>query len=235
MACSEGNGEEGSGTNSSLAQYAADWLHPGAARDYELSRTRGRFRNYDREERLVGRWLRLCQPGALVLDVPCGSGRFSQLVAKCGHHLLRADLSQVMVSHARQAGPNGHSIGDLCCDLGKPPLRPGSVDVVLLWRLFHHCHSDHDRGLMLRRAAELARRYIILSFYNRENVTFWGRRVIRAALKRPPKGTGAVWTRDLIAMAGTLELEVVEVRHYRRGISMNSAVCFRVHRAEATS
>ena len=98
-----------------------------------------------------------------MLDLPCGTGRFSQLVADCGHRLIRADLSYPMVAHARRLGPSEHVIGDLCCDLAQPPLKPGSVDVVLVWRLFHHCRLPEDRQSVFEQARRLARRYLIVS------------------------------------------------------------------------
>lgn len=213
---------------SRLAKYAEHWQLPDAETRYARSRSRTRFRRYDQEDALVGRWLRLCVPGATVLDLPCGTGRFSELVARCGHRLIRADLSYRMVAHARQLGPSEHVLGDLCCDLANPPMRPASVDIVLVWRLFHHCRTPEDRAIVLEQARRLARRYVILSFYNRASVTYWGRRLIRAMLRREPKCRGAIWTSDLRAAADQADLEPIEIYHYRPGLSINSAACFRV-------
>jgi SAM-dependent methyltransferase len=215
-------------SGSSLAKYAEHWLLPEAEIRYADSRQRHLYRHYDTEQTLVGRWLRLCPPGATVLDLPCGTGRFSELTAQCGHRLLRGDLSYAMVGHARQLGPNGHVLGDVCCDLAVPPLADASVDVVLVWRLFHHCRTRGDREIVLRQACRLARRYVILSFYNRASITYWSRRVVRKALFKEPKCRGAIWTRELLSAARRAGLEPVEVFHYRPGISINSAACFQV-------
>lgn len=214
--------------SSSLAKYAEHWLLPEAEIRYADSRERRLYRHYDREQTVVGRWLRQCPPGAAVLDLPCGTGRFSELVAECGHRLVRADLSYQMVAHARRLGPNEHVLGDLCCDLAHPPLREGSIDVVMVWRLFHHCRTPEDRETVLRQARRLARRYVIISYYNRASVTYWARRTVRKALFREPKCRGAIWTRELLRTAGGLGLEPVEIYHYSPGISINSAACFAV-------
>ncbi len=213
---------------SRLAKYAEHWQLPDAETRYARSRSRKQFRHYDKEESLVGRWLRLCAPGATVLDLPCGTGRFSELVADCGHRLIRADLSYRMVAHARQLGPSEHVLGDLCCDLANPPMKPASVDVVLVWRLFHHCRTPEDRAIVLEQARRLARRYVIISFYNRASFTYWGRRFVRAMLRREPKCRGAIWTSDLRTAADRAGLEPIEIYHYRPGLSINSAACFQV-------
>ncbi len=209
-------------------RYGEDWLTPGAGSRYADTRDPGRFRNWQAEQALVGRWLRSCPAGSRVLDLPCGTGRFSGLVAECGHRLIRADLSLEMVVQARQLGPNHHVLGDMCCDLAVPPFSAGSMDAVLVWRLFHHLRSPADRQMVLDRARQLSRGLVIISFYNRENLTYWCRKLIRGALRRPPKCRGAIWTRELREAADRAGLDLVELRHFRPGISLNSAACFRV-------
>jgi SAM-dependent methyltransferase len=213
---------------SPLAKYAEHWLLPDAEYRYAETRDRRRFRHYDREQALLERWLRLCEPGSVVLDLPCGTGRFSTLVPACGHRLIRADLSYPMVAHARRLGPNAGVIGDVCCDLAAPPLAAGSVDIVLVWRLFHHCRTPEDREMVLRQARRLARRYVIISFYNRASLTYWSRRFVRRVLMREPKCRGAIWCSELRETAARTGLEPVEIYHYRPGLSINSAACLRV-------
>jgi len=218
------------GASSSLAKYAEHWLPPGAGGRYADRRERRVYRHYDQEQAVVGRWLRLVEPGAVVLDLPCGAGRFSELVAQCGHRLIRGDLSFEMVSHARRVGPDHHVIGDLCMDLAVPPLAPGSVDAVLVWRLFHHCRTPSDRETVLRQARLLAGRYVIVSYYNRASITYWMKRFFRNVVRRKPKARGAIWTSELMRLAEQVGLTPVEVYHYARGISINSAACFSVRK-----
>lgn len=218
-----------SGSESSpLAKYAEHWKRPNAEYRYADTRDPRRFKHFETEHRIVSGWLRLCAPGATVLDLPCGTGRFNELVPACGHRLLRGDLSYQMVAHARRLGPNIAVVGDLCCDLSHPPLADKSVDIVLIWRLFHHLRTPEDRLTALRQGARLAREYVIISFYNRGSVTYWARRFVRKALLREPKCRGAIWTAELHRLAAEAGLEPVEVVHYRPGLSINSAACFRV-------
>ena len=218
----------GDASASPLAKYAEHWRLPGAETRYAATRLPGLYGRYEQEDAVVGRWLRLCPPESTVLDVPCGTGRFNQLLAALGHRVIRADLSLQMVAHARQLGPNTNEIGSVCFDLARPPLRPRSVDAVLIWRFFHHCRTPEDRLLVLLRAAALARRYVILSFYNRECVSYWSQRATRKLLGREPKCRGAIWTRELYELAAHAGLTPLEIHHYRRGLSINSAACFGV-------
>jgi len=211
---------------SPLAKYAEHWLLPEAEFRYAETRVRQLYQHYDTEQRLVNRWLRLCPPGAVVLDLPCGTGRFTELVAACGHRLVRADLSYQMVAHAWHLGPNDHVLGSLCCDLARPPLAEASVDIVLVWRLFHHCRTPEDREMVLRQARRLARRHVIISYYNRASVTYWVKRTLRRLSGREPKARGAIWTSELLRTAKSVGLAPVEVAHYRRWTSINSAACF---------
>jgi len=222
----------GNAETSSLARYAAHWLLPGADDRYALSRDPKRYRHWAHEEALVGRWLRRCEPGALVLDLPCGTGRFTDLVHTCGHRLISADLSWQMVYFAGQHAPAG--CYQVCCDLATPSFQEGSIDIVLCWRIFHHFRTDEHRRTALLQLRRLARRYVILSYYNRHCVTYWTRRFVRGVLRRPPKCTGAIWTSRLIALAKEVGLRPVEIHHYRPGISINSAVCLAVEGSTAS-
>ena len=210
-----------------LGRYAKDWMSDEQATRYVVSRRPDRYKHYDMEQKLVGRWLGLCKPGATVLDLPCGTGRFSELTHECGHRLIRADRSTAMLIQARGHGPNEHVLGNLCCDLASPPFRDAGVDIMILWRIFHHLRSWDDRRVVLQQAARAAGKYLIMSYYDRTCLTYWSQRLIQSTFGTRPKLGGAIRTCELLDLAREIGLEPVEVRHYRRFISLNSAVCFR--------
>jgi len=43
-----------------------------------------------------------CEPGAHVLDVPCGNGRLSFALAKCGYQVTGVDISEEFIEEARR-------------------------------------------------------------------------------------------------------------------------------------
>ena len=77
---------------------------------------------------------------ATVVDLACGTGTMSVLVAELGHQVAGIDLSPEMVRRARaKTAPFGAAVEVGEGDASVPPFAPGSVDVVLarhiLWTL----------------------------------------------------------------------------------------------------
>ena len=52
----------------------------------------------------VARLLHACPPAAMILDAPCGTGRYFPMVAAAGHRVLGADQSAGMLAKARARG-----------------------------------------------------------------------------------------------------------------------------------
>ena len=51
---------------------------------------------------------------------------------------------------------------------------------------------------------------------------------MRKMLMRKPKCRGAIWARELLTLADEFAFELVDIHHYRPGLSINSAACFRI-------
>ncbi|HEX3649951.1 MAG TPA: class I SAM-dependent methyltransferase [Pseudonocardiaceae bacterium] len=78
--------------------------------------------------------------GADVVDVGCGTGSLSLLLAEQGHRVVGVDASTGMLAQARQKFADaGHDVPFLQADAAAIPVRPGRFDVVLarhvLWAL----------------------------------------------------------------------------------------------------
>ncbi|GLY53397.1 class I SAM-dependent methyltransferase [Lentzea sp. NBRC 102530] len=90
-------------------------------------------------------WARLLLPlvpvtGARVVDLGCGTGSLSVLLAQAGHRVSGVDLSGRMVAAARaKAEAAGVGAEFTEGDASTPPYEPGTADVVLarhvLWAL----------------------------------------------------------------------------------------------------
>ncbi|WP_433043080.1 class I SAM-dependent methyltransferase [Dactylosporangium sp. CS-033363] len=68
------------------------------------------------------------EPAALV-DLGCGTGSLTVLAAELGHRVVGLDSSRAMLDQARRKAPALHVVQ---ADADRPPLAPGSFDVVLV-------------------------------------------------------------------------------------------------------
>ena len=150
---------------------------PGIA-DYERRRYRGLDQRLvdSREKWILRRILRGLkkkggpaweQKGApLILDAPCGYGRFSRLLLDEGVRLVSSDLAFHMVERAVEKKEGPRHIGGAAADFRRGlPFKPGVFDYVLSIRLFHHLQAEGDRGAVLREFARVAKEGVVLSFY----------------------------------------------------------------------
>jgi SAM-dependent methyltransferase len=58
----------------------------------------------DTQREWVARVVRLIPPGAMVLDAPCGTGKYFPMLAAAGHRVVGADQSAGMLARARARG-----------------------------------------------------------------------------------------------------------------------------------
>jgi SAM-dependent methyltransferase len=126
------------GSPASEADYEARWGYRTLdARRYEARRY-GNFVGRVRL-RLLVRALRCAlaglPAGALVLDVPCGTGVVSHALVAQGFRVVGMDISPSMLA---VAGERGEGRGHVRADLEEPPIRPASVDAVVCVRFLMH-------------------------------------------------------------------------------------------------
>jgi SAM-dependent methyltransferase len=139
-------------------------------RDYE----RRRYKGFDqrivraREERLVRSMLkRIVAPGAsgpdgLVLDLPCGYGRFTALLRASGWDVVDADLSFEMARRAGEKLGKPGVVGDATRGL---PFKTAAFAVVFSIRFFHHLREARDRAAVLSEFRRVANGWAVVSFY----------------------------------------------------------------------
>jgi len=115
------------------------------------------------EKRCIRSLLQLVPAGSLLLDVPCGTGRFHELLRQHGCRILAADISPEMLNLARAGGlAEDYLLAD-AENLGLPAQ---AVDGVFCIRLFHHIGDPQTRARLFREFARVTRRWVLVSFYH---------------------------------------------------------------------
>lgn len=111
--------------------------------------------------------------GQRVLDLGCGSGIFSTLLAKAGGTVTGVDLTETAVRLAgRTADSNGVSVTLARADAECLPFADGTFDYVYSWGVLHHTarmeRAVAEAGRVLKRGGRG-----IVMVYHRASVVYW--------------------------------------------------------------
>lgn len=164
-----------------------------------------------REARLLSDLLAAaCEPGDRVLDLPCGYGRFTALLAEGAREVVAADLLPAMVRRARErlaegrdGGPGAaaaslagepavdagrgdpmpRAVAFCAAEAGRLPFRDGAFDGAVMLRLLQHLGEAERRVASLREVARVASRWAVVSAYTEAPL----HRLLRRLQGRPPK------------------------------------------------
>ena len=141
-----------------------------------------------RGQQLARRALSAAGEPSLVLDLPCGSGRFWPVLAeKSNRVILAADKSSDMIQLARQNQPADvvarvHSFQTCAFAID---LDNAAVDSIFSMRLLHRFAAPEQRLAMLREFHRVTRDTLIVSLWVDGNFKSWRRkRVERIRLER---------------------------------------------------
>lgn len=122
------------------------------------------------------------EPG-LVLDLPCGAGRFWPLLAeKCGRQIIAADSSADMLTVALNAQPSDviKRVRLLYTSAFSIDLPDNAVDCVFSMRLLHHIGDPANRLAVLKEFHRVSRDSVILSLWVDGNLKSWRRKRIES-------------------------------------------------------
>lgn len=153
-----------------------------------------------RDEHLARYALKLAGEPNLVLDLPCGAGRFWPLLAeKANRVILAADNSADMLAIARAGQPaevvarvRTFQTSAFAIDLGD-----NAVDSIFCMRLLHHIADHQHRMAMLREFHRVTRDTLIVSLWVDGNYKAWRRK--RLEQKRAAREQNANQNRFVMA------------------------------------
>jgi SAM-dependent methyltransferase len=143
------------------------------AEDYDFHR----FSTPERQKRNVRKWAAIKKALAqttgvrTILDLPCGTGRFTGALAREGFEVVGSDISLEMLRKAASI-PDGKQkaiFGYLQANAEHLPLRTDSLDCVVCIRFMMHVNGP-TRVRMLSEFRRVSRRWVIVDY--RHKYTF---------------------------------------------------------------
>ena len=146
----------------------------------------GRRLSHWRDEQLGRKALALAGDPGLVLDLPCGAGRFWPMLAeKPNRVIIGADNSESMIKTALQGQPADvvKRVQPLHTSAFDIALPDNSVDSIFCMRLLHHIGEAEHRRVILREFERVTRDSVIVSLWVDGNFKAWKRK--RAERDRP--------------------------------------------------
>jgi len=170
-----------------------------------------------RERRIIRRHFRAAGPEAsagLILDLPCGYGRFAPLLTEIGSRPMNADLSIEMVRRAMETSGRPGLAADAKNGL---PFRTGTFGAVFCMRLLHHVHDPADRRAILEELGRVSAGWGVVSYY-RANSLHKAQRALRRLRKKSPRKIRMIEGNGFAAEAAAAGWTVVRDAALFRGL-----------------
>ena len=155
-----------------------------------------------REMACVSRALSRARPSGPILDIPCGTGRITELLLREGFQVTAGDISDAMIERARKRLKDFESqVRFVKCDIEDLQFPENSFELIATVRLLHHIPPAlHARILgQLHRAT---RKWVILSFSNKYTLQNLRRNVMSVFTKFPRYSISPALFRREVQTAG---------------------------------
>lgn len=136
-----------------------------------------------REQALAKKALALAGEPAMVLDLPCGTGRFwPTLAEKSNRLILAADNSEHMIQVARDSQPASilEQVRTFQTSAFEIDLDDEAVDCIFCMRLLHHISDPAHRQRLLQEFYRVSRDTVIVSLWVDGNYKSWRRKKLEA-------------------------------------------------------
>jgi ubiquinone/menaquinone biosynthesis C-methylase UbiE len=184
-----------------------------------------RFRTPKRLRRNARKWAAIQKALAAadgirtVVDLPCGTGRFTGHLARAGYEVVGSDISLEMMQQAAtlQSVRHENIKGYVRADAEALPFKSKSTDCLMSIRFLFHVDPD-TRRRMLREFGRVSRRWIIADYRHKYSFRYgvWKLSRMLGLTKRPFERVSVKSMRSEFEDAG---LRVVKIIAVRRGLS----------------
>lgn len=167
--------------------------------------------SHSRDVQLARKALELAGDPGLVLDLPCGAGRFWPVLAeKVNRVIIGADNSADMVATACKMQPEAivKRVRVMQTSAFEIELPDNAVDSIFSMRLLHHIGDAGHRLAMLREFHRVSRDSVILSLWVDGNFKAWKRK--RSERRRQRRGEPEKYQNRFVLPVETVEAEFAE-------------------------
>ena len=189
------------------------------AADYDEHRFRTpkRMRRNARKWNAIEKALALAEGVKTVIDLPCGTGRFTGHLASAGYQVVGSDISIEMMQQAAKLLSQGNIAGYVRADAEALPFRSKSADCLMSIRFLFHVDPD-TRRRMLREFGRVSRRWIIADYRHKYSFRYGVWKLARALglTRRPFERVSVKSMKSEFEDAG---LRVVKIFAVRRWLS----------------
>jgi len=175
--------------------------------DYERKRftLRRRMKRLNRfENAFAQRLFDLVTSDAHIVDIPCGNGRFYPVFSKA-KKLSMADYSTNMLKAVEERFGTSENVKLIKADISAIPLNDACAVLCFCMRLFHHMKNDEVRLAALKELARVSKKYVALSFYNKNCSRYYWRKTLGKKIR----GNYITFT-HIVALADRVGLVPVE-------------------------
>jgi ubiquinone/menaquinone biosynthesis C-methylase UbiE len=184
-----------------------------------------RFRTPKRQRRNARKWAAIQKALALangvrtIVDLPCGTGRFTGHLARAGYEVVGSDISAEMMGQAAKLPSVQHANirGYVRADAEKLPFKSKSTDCLMSIRFLFHVDPE-TRRRMLREFGRVSRRWVIADYRHKYSFRYGVWKLSRALglTKRPFE---RVSVKSMTAEFEDAGLRVAKIIPVRRGLS----------------
>lgn len=140
--------------------------------------------------------------GKRILEIACGTGRFTVLLADQGAEVVGLDISEPMLQRGRRKADGDGAPEFIRGDASRLPFPDDHFDAVVAMRFFHLTENPHAFLAEMRR---VSRRQIVFDTFNRAST----RSIYNWAL---PMGSRLYSRGDVDALLRSQDLELVDVQ-----------------------
>ncbi len=124
-----------------------------------------------------------------LLNIPSGGGRLSKTLASHTNTLIEADIALGQLRYAHQQSGDVDSRIWMTASAFHIPFKSDSVDAVICCRLCHHLPTAIERERLVAELLRVARRFVIMTFFDYDSPKNYLRRARRPFNNKPPKMT----------------------------------------------